>query len=653
MYDSTRPSEPYPVGLLFIALLPMMMFWRCYSVFAGELGVQATWQFIDYAQCFVQDVAVLSVFYVLCSWLSRHGASAAKTVAIIFVANLLLVLQIIDARTKLKFLEPLSWDLIVFSLTETATLASGVFIFAGVNFWKVALMFSLTFFLISLLLVAVQALRSNDSLGRMSALVIRWIPRRPVPAAFSALVIVVSVAAGAYNSPKAYGLHSNFIFSSLAQPLLQQETPGHRNHQQFKTPQPLRLSSADDFAHVTNPSVAVAKGYNVVLYVLESTPSWVIREAESRTGSSVFAELAAQGGHYSDSYSSFATSTKSMFTLLSGIYASPTSEVIAANVRNLPGLPNTLRELGYHTEFVSSQGLHYQGERDIYDSIGYDVVKGLPELLSIAESRGLDVDKPGFSEGNDRLMFVEGVQRLKDMQPFFATFYSSAAHLPYKYPGSTAGSDEERHQRAVDYSQVVVREMLEELKVSGLLEQTIIVITSDHGEEFIDGKFSGRGTNLSQQTHMVPLVIHVPDKNIGVPEYAFTRHIDLLPTILDLLGIAPEGEPMQGHSMMKPNLPRDAYLMSSGRIRRAATIIGREKTVHSFDTDESFIGTLGNDMNEPAYEKIGFSGEVNALRDFSIYNEAVLRDMSEEKACISPLVSCDKFTTQDSMVIGG
>lgn len=619
----------------------MMIFWRCYSVFADELGVQAAWQFTDYLQCFVQDLAVLTVFYAGCSWLNRHGAKPARIIAIIFLANLLLVLQIIDARTKLKFLEPLSWDLIVFSLTESATLTSGISIFAGVNFWKVALLFLLISLTLSMFLLV---LRRYEPTARPGFLVNSWFSKRP--AAASAFIILASVIAGAYVSPKAYGLHSNFIFSSLAQPLLQQKKIGYRNHAQLETPQPLRSSRATDFSHVIDPSISVAKGYNVILYVLESTPSWAIREAESRTGTSIFSELAEQGAHYSDCYSSFATSTKSMFTLLSGIYASPTSEVIAANVRNLPGLPRTLREAGYYTELISSQGLHFQGERDVYNSIGYDVVKGLPELLEIAQASGIDIEKPNFSTGNDKLMLIQGLQRLRQMQPFFTTFYSSASHWPYDFPGSTGGSDRKRHQNAVEYSQIVIREMLDDLKKSGMLENTIVIITSDHGEEFVDGKFSGRGTSLSEQTHMVPLVIYAADKTISAPDSAFTRQIDILPTVLDLIGVAAVGKPLQGHSIMNPIMHRTAYLASSGRVRRAASITGREKTVHSFDTGETHMGILGADMKEPEYEKVALPSTVHSLREFSIYNEALLRDMSEEKECISPLLACDSYSAR-------
>jgi arylsulfatase A-like enzyme len=76
---------------------------------------------------------------------------------------------------------------------------------------------------------------------------------------------------------------------------------------------------------------------------------------------------------------------------------------------------------------------------------------------------------------------------------------------------------------------------LDYLERRGLAEKTIVVITSDHGEEFLERNRTGHGySNFEEQIH-VPLMIYHPEVKPGVRRSLF-RHIDLLPTLADALG---------------------------------------------------------------------------------------------------------------------
>lgn len=79
-----------------------------------------------------------------------------------------------------------------------------------------------------------------------------------------------------------------------------------------------------------------------------------------------------------------------------------------------------------------------------------------------------------------------------------------------------------------------VAELLAYLQERDLLDRTIVVITSDHGEEFLERSRTGHGySNFEEQIH-VPLIVFHPDLTPGSRSTLF-RHIDVLPTLADAL----------------------------------------------------------------------------------------------------------------------
>ncbi len=81
------------------------------------------------------------------------------------------------------------------------------------------------------------------------------------------------------------------------------------------------------------------------------------------------------------------------------------------------------------------------------------------------------------------------------------------------------------------------KEFVEELKRLGLLEKTIIIITSDHGTEFYEHKRFDHGFSLYEELIHVPLVVYLPGLKGGTTINEQVRGIDIMPTILDLLQI--------------------------------------------------------------------------------------------------------------------
>ena len=89
----------------------------------------------------------------------------------------------------------------------------------------------------------------------------------------------------------------------------------------------------------------------------------------------------------------------------------------------------------------------------------------------------------------------------------------------------------------LEFDQEVIGPLIKKLKSLDLFDKTIIIFFSDHGEEFREhnGGFHGR-TLYDEVTH-VPLIIRVPWIKVGKRIKELTQTVDILPTLLDLLGI--------------------------------------------------------------------------------------------------------------------
>lgn len=105
------------------------------------------------------------------------------------------------------------------------------------------------------------------------------------------------------------------------------------------------------------------------------------------------------------------------------------------------------------------------------------------------------------------------------------------------------------YDSAVSYHDVQVGRLIEQLKSWGIWDQTMLIITADHGEELFEDRRCGHGGSLRDTLVRVPLLIHDPARFPGgtiVDEGA--EAVDLLPTILAAVG-APPVTSVQGSAL--------------------------------------------------------------------------------------------------------
>jgi hypothetical protein len=115
----------------------------------------------------------------------------------------------------------------------------------------------------------------------------------------------------------------------------------------------------------------------------------------------------------------------------------------------------------------------------------------------------------------------------------------------------------------IAFTDAAVGRLLEGIRECGLGEKTIIVLLSDHGEEFHEHGSAGHGHSLFGELLRVPLIVAVPGERRGSARVSDqVRLLDVAPTILDLLGIAPSGPKVRFEgASLKP------FITGSGEVR--------------------------------------------------------------------------------------
>lgn len=199
-----------------------------------------------------------------------------------------------------------------------------------------------------------------------------------------------------------------------------------------------------------------------------------------------------------------------------------------------------------------------------------------PELDSLAE----------FADA--RHLADQSVALLKQAQqsgqPFFMTVFFSSAHFPYAAPDpyyrrhtDPAYQGPFRYHKpplsephsAADLAQVHglydgalaaaddgVRRILDGLSQLGLSQSTIVVVLADHGENLYDapGRGMGHGDHLEGDPSLhVPLLIYDPVHRFPAHHVpGIVRDIDVVPTLLSLLGLKPpqDGVPLDGTALL-------------------------------------------------------------------------------------------------------
>jgi hypothetical protein len=281
-------------------------------------------------------------------------------------------------------------------------------------------------------------------------------------------------------------------------------------------------------------------------------------------------ELATRATLFENAFAQVPSTLPSHISMFTGLYPAehgvfPPSAVLAPEIRTLP---EQLHAAGFRTA-GHVEGGYVQG--------GYGFQRGFAEWTDTPYSADTDVERT-FGRGLD---FLRGV---KPEERFFLFLHSYTVHDPYTPPeeyralfwpgppppgaGEPTGphfaainnGSQETTPEAVDYYESQydasirylddrLRAFFGELERLGLASDTTVILTSDHGEEFLE---HGRlvHTQIYPECLRIPLIVVHPAQRTGTRVGALAQTVDFAPTIYDLAGVTPPPG-MSGRSLRR------------------------------------------------------------------------------------------------------
>jgi hypothetical protein len=185
-----------------------------------------------------------------------------------------------------------------------------------------------------------------------------------------------------------------------------------------------------------------------------------------------------------------------------------------------------------------------------------------PEFRQTAFAKINDKIKDGFKgepwqkDRQSTDYFIKWITEQNTTKPIFSYVFFDAPHGPYSYPQEQAKFLPDNngvinymtiketdapvllnmYKNANRYVDGLFKELFDALKAKGLYENSIIIVTSDHGEEFFEFGNFGHNSSFSEAQTNSFLLIKVPGTKPQVIN-TLTSHLDIVPFIMQRIGV--------------------------------------------------------------------------------------------------------------------
>ena len=298
--------------------------------------------------------------------------------------------------------------------------------------------------------------------------------------------------------------------------------------------------------------------WNILLLILESHRAASVGHlvpwgAEAGADTPSLDRLAREGRAFTRASVNGLPSVAAFMSIHTGLEPHPLRHVATnyTGVR-IEGFPSVLRRHGFVTRLVSAAPPEWSNEL-FWAERWYDEVEHDDRMR------------------NDHWTFAEVGRRLKDIggrRPFLVTVSTRTNHFPFDGRGGPPGivpgglETRQRLERSMRWVDEGMGRLLDDLRGEPWFAHTVVVVTGDHGYPAGEHGSLGLMGHLYGESTWVPLVIagRHPEIHPGF-DHRVASHVDIAPTVFDLLGIEPPNA-LAGHSLLGP--PGDPSCLTLG-----------------------------------------------------------------------------------------
>ena len=307
---------------------------------------------------------------------------------------------------------------------------------------------------------------------------------------------------------------------------------------------------------------AERKKYNVVWLVCESWRADMLDpEVMPRTWR--FAEK--YGVRFTRNFSGGNNTRMGVFSMFYGLYGSYWKPFL--DVRRGALLLDWMIDDGYDIGCFTSA-------KFTYPEFDHTMFARLPSSSLHSDDAGKTYER----DIRNTARLVEFIGRDRGGKPFMAFMFFESPHYPYEFPNenavfrpfvdkvdylklgpSRAREIKNRYRNCCRTLDGFLGRVFELLEARKMLDDTIVVVVGDHGEEFFEHGKQGHGQNFTAEQTRTPLVIHLPGAAPRVYD-GMSSHLDIPAILAPYFGVEnPAGDFSHGIDLLAPGAPRRRY----------------------------------------------------------------------------------------------
>ncbi len=367
-------------------------------------------------------------------------------------------------------------------------------------------------------------------------------------------------------------------------------------------------SSSDATLFARAAQVRASGRKHVVFIVLESVGArQLLRDGHPDPAVTPnFARLAADALIFPEVYGVYPATTRAHVPIMTGGHAITWGSVGDELTLPLqaPTLVSAFRDAGYRTGLFAAPDLRFGYLREFYRTMPWDTVVHYQDGATTL-SPDQEITSWGVNEDAMRPLVAGWLDEIGTDQPFFVEFHTVASHHPYGTWGSDKGpasgeDDAARYLNSLHYVDAAIGRLVEDLRVRGVLDQTLIVVTGDHGEAFADLHVDNwvHRNRLYEENIRNFLFVAAPGLGGGaVVSRRIGQHGDAMPTMLSLVGLASPAVPGQDLTATSYR-PRIAYFHKDSHPAQFGLRDGRWKYIAHLDGRQPELYDLSSDSTE-------------------------------------------------------
>ena len=284
---------------------------------------------------------------------------------------------------------------------------------------------------------------------------------------------------------------------------------------------------------------------NVIIILLESVRASEMGIYGAEHSASPFMDsLAKQSNVFLNAYSTAPITGKSEFAINCSTldFFAATSASDQDNLLNKRCIASILKESGFSTYWFHGNEKEFYNRGVFFPKIGYQ------HIIAEHELNQVDVtDKLAWGI-SDTALFDHALKTLENEdKPFFAEILTLSNHLPFNYDWKIdfpdfltekngKGDYINDYRKGIYYTDQALKQFFTAFWQSDLASNTHVIITGDHGVWAFDQSKTYSQLAKDEYFFRIPLMIWSPDKQKNI-NTALSSHIDIAPTILDILDI--------------------------------------------------------------------------------------------------------------------